>query len=367
MVASTAGEQEAGNDQYQQAHMGLIFKQGLSFSGYERDHLYLNLDGEKYKDISAVSGIDSLSDGRSAVLADFDNDGDMDVFLTTIQGEGQLLFRNNVGQDNQSIRVALEGNGSGKDAFGAIVRAKTSRGIQAQVKSGGGGFLAQHDARLLFGLGKDSGVEWLEVSWPSGKVQRLGPLAAGESVKVLEGVDQYQKLKDRRARLPEPLSREETFWRKTRLTKGKPLAPLPVRSLSGDARTQTFSPEPGVSYLLNFWATWCAPCRQEMPELQKLSPEFEARGIRLIGISLDQEVGPSEVQSFADSLGVKYPLLMLQPDGIERIFSPEQVFVPLSLLVDQTGRVAQIYPGWSAETERRIKQLLADNPPSGSN
>jgi hypothetical protein len=132
-----------------------MFGQGFSFSGYERDPLYLNLGGKKFTDISGVSGIDSITDGRAGVFADFDNDGDLDVFSTTIQNQAHLLFRNNVGQDNNFLRVALEGGKeTGRDAFGAVVRVKTSAGTLTKIKSGGSGFISQHDPRLLVRSGQ---------------------------------------------------------------------------------------------------------------------------------------------------------------------------------------------------------------------
>ena len=145
-------------------------EQGFSFSGYERDLLSLNLGGKKYLDISGISGLDSLSDGRAAVFADFDNDGDLDVFLTTPQDQTHLLFRNNIGQENNWLRIALEGGpGAGRDAFGAVVRVRTTAGTLTKVKSGGSGYMSQNDPRLLFGLGSDERAEWIEVSWPNGE------------------------------------------------------------------------------------------------------------------------------------------------------------------------------------------------------
>jgi hypothetical protein len=69
----------------------LMFGEGFSFSGYERDPLYLNTGAKKFVDISGVSGIDSITDGRAGVFADFDNDGDTDVFMTVIQGQSHHL------------------------------------------------------------------------------------------------------------------------------------------------------------------------------------------------------------------------------------------------------------------------------------
>ena len=183
-MASNAEAETAGNDEYRDNHMSAIHTEGLSFSGFERDYVSLNMGGVetvdggtvsiRYFDISGISGADSISDGRGAMFADFDNDGDSDIFLVALQGNAHHLFRNNIGQDTNFLRIELEGTQSGRDAFGAIVRIKTSAGILTKVKSGGSGFLAQNDPRLLFGLGADNEAEWVEIKWPSGATQRLG-------------------------------------------------------------------------------------------------------------------------------------------------------------------------------------------------
>ena len=187
MVAAAEKAEDAGNDGYQSEHMGAIFKEGFSFSGFERDYVGLNLGTGRFFDISGVSGLDSVSDGRGSVYADLDNDGDSDVFLTAVQREAHYLFRNNVGSDNGWIRVELVGTTAGRDAYGAVVRVKSSTGIQSKLKSGGSGYLSHHDGRLLFGLGDDEAAEWLEVTWPGGERETLGTLEAGRFYTVTEG------------------------------------------------------------------------------------------------------------------------------------------------------------------------------------
>ena len=356
-MASTVGKERAGNETYQNDHLSLIFRDGFSFSGFERDLLSLNLQGDRFKDISGVSGIDSILDGRAAVLADFDNDGDLDVFLTTIQGEGHLLFRNNVGQRNEFLRIALEGTRSGKDAFGTIVRLKTSQGVQTRIKSGGNGFLAQHDPRLLFGLGNDKEVASVEIVWPSGQVQKIEALKAGTSVKVIENRSEHQVVRERITQLPDPISREERFWAKLKIRKNGEFPKLKLISVQNGGEPDNNLLRPGISYFLNLWATWCGPCRKEMPELQKLLPEFEANEIQLIGVSLDQDMRPDQVKAFADQLGISYPVYMIQEGDLQGIFA-EEIFVPLSIFVDERGRVRDIFAGWSAQSERRIHDLL---------
>ena len=333
--------------------MQLLFNEGFSFSGYERNHLFLNLEGEKYKDISGVSGLDSLSDGRAAVTADLDNDGDQDVFVTNLQGEGHLLFRNNVGHNQHFIRIAVEGKASGRDAFGAVVRLKTSEGILTRVKSGGSGFLAQHDPRLLFGLGQAEEAEWVEIAWPSGNTQRLGPVEAGTSFKIVEGIDDLQQVPERLTRLVDPISSQQALWRKLEVAQNARFPELEMDPLEGSEPAL----RSGVAYFVNLWATWCIPCRREMPELQSLLPQFRAKGIRVVGLSLDQEVESDEVAGFARELGVTYPLYKIGEEAIAQIFG-EEVFIPLSILIGEKGQVVDVFEGWSPQSQQRIHQLL---------
>jgi thiol-disulfide isomerase/thioredoxin len=241
----------------------LVFDKGFSFSGYERDALFLNRQGKKFQDISGVSGIDSITDGRAAVFADFDNDGDYDVFLTTIQGPSHLLFRNNVGQDNHWIRVMLEGGRDvGRDAYGSVVRLKTSAGTLTKIKSGGAGFLSQHDSRLLFGLGQDVSAQSLTVTWPNGKVETFqSDLKAGTSLLLREGAGHAEEVKLGRTNLPEPPTREEALAQGVKIRVGQLFPDMILRTLQGQSVNLKLQLKPGRRMLINFWATWCAPSR----------------------------------------------------------------------------------------------------------
>jgi thiol-disulfide isomerase/thioredoxin len=353
-VASTISDETAGNADYQQGHMGLIFKDGFSFSGYERDGLFLNQGGKRFKDISGISGIDSILDGRSVVVADFDNDGDEDIFVTSIQDEGHLLFRNNVGQQRNFLRIDLEGTTSGKDAFGAVVRIKTANGTQTRIKSGGNGFLAYSDPRLVFGLGDLPTAEWLEVSWPSGLKQGFDGLKAGKTYRITEGEADSNLLTDRRFSLPDPVSETELVWEGLAVKPGDPTPHLELTNLA-TGKTQTLIP--GQPYLLNFWATWCGPCRKEMPELEKMQPALQKAGIQLLGVSVDLDIDPAQVLSVAQSMGVSYPVLSIPQSDWEKIFEAGNLVVPLTLFVDESGKVRQSFSGWNNRTEESLRKL----------
>ncbi len=70
----------------------------------------------------------------------------------------------------------------------------------------------------------------------------------------------------------------------------------------------------GQTLVLNFWATWCEPCRDEMPALSRLNERFSPKGVNFVGIALDT---PDNVADFAKKLAVSYPLLIAGPEGIE--------------------------------------------------
>ena len=337
-----------------------MFGEGFSFSGYERDPLYLNLGAKKFMDISGVSGIDSITDGRAGVFADFDNDGDMDVFSTTIQGHTHLLFRNNVGQDSNYLRVALEGKGAGgRDAFGAVVRIKTSQGMLTKIKSGGSGFISAHDPRLLFGLGHDERAEWLEVTWPGGAKERFsGDLAAaGRTILLRQGTGRVEAVKLAHAKLPDPLTRDEIFARSLKVAVGKPFPTLLVKTLNGSNVSLASRLRKGHRLLINIWATWCTPCRLEMPELQRLLPKLKARGVDVIGLNVDSEGTTQLVQSYLRAGHISYDNFIGGVPVIQQLYATDEQSVPLSILIDEKGVVLEIISGWSEKTRRRFDIL----------
>lgn len=345
----------------------LMFGQGFSFSGYERDPLYLNLGTKKFVDISGVSGIDSITDGRAGVFADFDNDGDLDVFSTTIQNQGHLLFRNNVGQDNNFLRVALEGDAqTGRDAFGSVVRVKTGAGILTKIKSGGSGFISQHDPRLLFGLGKDQKAEWIEVTWSNGQVEKFAAEAvSGTTLFLIKGSGKARNVSLAKAKLPDPLTKSEIFAQGLKLKIGKPLPDFALKTMAGAKSSALRQLKPGRGALINIWATWCVPCAKEMPELEKIKPQLAARGIDVIGINVDAEAN-APIKKYVADKRITYPILIGGIPAIENIYATEELSVPLSILVDEKGIVRDLIPGWSAETQRKFARMIGEDETKAS-
>lgn len=363
--------EEAGNESYTDEHMSAIFEEGFSFSGYERDFLALSRGGSGYLDISGVSGIDSIGDGRGAVFADFDNDGDLDIFLVSLQRSAYELFRNNIGHERGFLRVELRGTRSGRDAFGAVVRLGTDAGTLTKIKSGGSGYLAQHDPRLLFGLGDAAHAQWLEVTWPSGLVQRIDNLdgsdviAAGTALRVTEGGG-VEILRESRFSLVDPLNSVETLLATLEFAPGDVFPDLSFRrrdeipggeALAGEAATSLHGLlRPGRRLLVNLWATYCIPCRREMPELQAMTPHFAANGIDLVGLSIDTE-SLDRVVPFLHQTGVTYPVQVTADARVPELYVGGRVSIPLSVLLDSEGRVLQVIGGWSAETAASFEAL----------
>ncbi|MEA2490644.1 MAG: hypothetical protein QOH21_2436 [Acidobacteriota bacterium] len=88
--------------------------------------------------------------------------------------------------------------------------------------------------------------------------------------------------------------------------------------------------------LLNLWATWCGPCRTEIPELQMIHQKYAARGFEVVGVSVD-ETGPEAVKEFVDQQKVTYPIA-LDPEGkLASIFQTS--VLPTSVLIDRNGRI----------------------------
>jgi thiol-disulfide isomerase/thioredoxin len=116
----------------------------------------------------------------------------------------------------------------------------------------------------------------------------------------------------------------------------------------------------GSVVMLNFWATWCGPCRQETPDLVTLSHTYGNRGLRIAGITMDDDPA-SVVPAFVDRYHVPYPMLI--PDSGFTLADSIQS-LPTTLLLDRQGRVARLFRGaHSAEgMAGDIEALLAEKP-----
>ena len=122
---------------------------------------------------------------RGAAYADIDNDGALDILLTT-NGGRVWLFRNEGGA-NHSLRVKLVGTKSNRDGIGAVVHVNSGNDKQSQMLRSGSSYLSQSELVLTFGLGSQTKVDNLEVQWPSGQVDKLSNISGDQTVTIQEG------------------------------------------------------------------------------------------------------------------------------------------------------------------------------------
>ena len=114
---------------------------------------------------------------------------------------------------------------------------------------------------------------------------------------------------------------------------------LPEFSLADiDGRQRQISEWRGRTLVINFWATWCAPCRREMPLLQALQDERADRGLQVIGIAVDRA---PDVRAYAVETGITYPILVGQQDAMNaaELFGPEFTALPFTLFITGDGQV----------------------------
>ena len=149
-------------------------------------HLFRNLDGHGFQEVNAQMGaaFDTPRVARGAAVADINNDGYLDLLLMTNNGPAVLL--RNDGGTNHSLRVKLVGTKSNRDGIGSVVRITAGDEKQWQMLHSGG-YLSQSELVLTFGLGNATKVNAMEITWPSGQVDRLSNVDAGQTITVEEG------------------------------------------------------------------------------------------------------------------------------------------------------------------------------------
>ena len=115
----------------------------------------------------------------------------------------------------------------------------------------------------------------------------------------------------------------------------------------------------GEVVVLNFWATWCTPCRIEMPSFEKLYRRYRSEGVTVLAITLDKN-SENKIKSFVDEYGLSFPILLDEKGEVERLYP--SMTIPFTYIIDRQGRIVSRVDGaknWeSSETFEAIEYLL---------
>jgi peroxiredoxin len=141
---------------------------------------------------------------------------------------------------------------------------------------------------------------------------------------------------------------------------GKAAPDFTLHSLEG--QTVHLSDFRGKGVVLNFWATWCQPCKIEMPWFAELQKQYGPQGLQIVGVAMD-DAGPKEISKFAHDLGVNYPILV----GEESVGDAYGglPFLPATFYIGRDGKVLDKVYGLKGrgEIEDSIKKALATGQP----
>ncbi len=143
---------------------------------------------------------------------------------------------------------------------------------------------------------------------------------------------------------------------------GKPAPAFALRDLQG--KKVSLADYRGRPVLVNFWATWCAPCKLEMPWFEQFRQQYAPQGFEILGIAED-DAGKDEIAKAAKKLGVSYPIL-LGDDAVAPAYGGID-YLPMSFYVDRSGVVREETAGLASkdEVEANIRKIVSSAAPAG--
>ena len=324
--------------------INLLIRSDGSWSGRERNVCYSNLGNGAFGDDSFLSGLDFNQDGRAFVPLDIDSDGDLDLIAKFRNGQQIRVLRNELG--GRSLQVRLEGQ-----AIGARALLKTDRRTLRRDLSAGSGFLSQPGRTLHFGLLEGETPDSLAIRWPGGGEQLLSDLPKTGYVTVAEGSANADAVPPAAEKLeatstPSPVVERVGTW----LLEPVPAPDFQLEGLNGPMSLADLKGEKSV---VNFWATWCPPCREELADFVEHAQDFEREGITPLAISVDDPGDRAKVETFAAEHGLNFPVAFANDETVQvytilnqHLFDRRtELAVPTTFLLDEQGRILKVYRG----------------------
>ncbi len=140
-----------------------------------------------------------------------------------------------------------------------------------------------------------------------------------------------------------------------------PLAAAPdftLKSLEG--KNMRLAEQRGNVVLVNFWASWCGPCKVEMPHLNKLYDKYRAAGFTMLGVNVDED--PRTASAAANKLAMRFPVLFDNDKLVSKLYDLQSM--PATVLIDRDGRVRYLHRGYRDGMEeaydRQIRELVKE-------
>jgi tetratricopeptide (TPR) repeat protein len=327
-----------------------LIRSDYAWSGYERNVFYANNRDGTFVDVSGAVDLDFIEDGRSFALADFDNDGRLEILLKSRNAPQVRLLKNVLAELPPSITFRLRGGAkSNRDAIGAVVTIDTEAGRQMRRVQAGSGFLSQHSKELHFGVGRGTGPITATIEWPSGAVQHLRDLPANHRISVDEGDEnprfeafKTQALK-KTAALPASAADVLPSTIETWL-----LAPVPAPDFSlsdSSGRVYSLAGLRGKPALLTLSAA-ASGISRSLPSLNVVFSDGEFKG------SFPNLRGTNDVAAI-------YNILYRQLFDRRR-----DLTLPTSFLINENGEIVRVYqgavrPGQAEQDASQIPQTAA--------